>query len=128
MANYSEGVLDVKIVNILKQINTVPLDPTVGISIVQGVEEPGVSVNLAVVENSIRPHYHKVSDEIYTVLKGKGMLTVGSTTKEVSEGDVISIPKGEVHGFVNTGQEPALILFSSGPKFVPETDRFFPEE
>lgn len=115
-----------KVVNILKKINDLPVDPQAGIIIVKGAEEEGVSVSLAVVENRIRPHYQKVSDEIYTILRGKGLVTVGSHTKEVSEGDVIAIPKGEVHSFVNTGQEPCLVLFSSGPKFDPETDRFFP--
>jgi len=115
-----------KVVNILQKINQVSVDPEVGIAIVHGAEEDGVSVSLAVVVDRIRPHYQKVSDEIYTILRGKGLVTVGSQTKEVSEGDVVAIPKGEVHSFVNTGQEPCLVLFSSGPKFVPETDRFFP--
>lgn len=115
-----------KVVNILQKINQVPIDPEVGIAIVYGAELAGVSVSLAVVEDRIRPHYQKVSDEIYTILRGKGLVTVGSHTKEVSEGDVIAIPKGEVHSFVNTGQEACWVLFSSGPKFVPETDRFFP--
>lgn len=117
-----------KIVNLLDAMKRTPVDPAVGIAVVPGVAEPGVSLGLAVVEKSIRPHYQKVSDEIYYVLKGRGRLTVNGVARELAEGDSVAIPKGQVHGFENTGEEPCLILFASGPKFVPETDRFFPDE
>lgn len=113
--------------NVLEKMSQTPMDPDVGITIVTGGELPGVSLGLAVVKDRIRPHYQKVSDEIYYVLRGEGELTVGGETSHIREGDVVIIPKGLVHGFVNSGSTPCLILFSSGPKFVPETDRFFPD-
>lgn len=116
-----------KIVNILEEMNKTSIDPEVGIAVVQGTAEPGVSIGLAVVTDSIRPHYQKISDEIYYVLKGKGEITIDEEIQALKEGDVVSIPKGSVHGFKNTGHEPCLILFSSGPKFEPDRDRFFPE-
>ena len=115
------------IINLLERVKDTPVDPAVGIAIVSGVAEPGVSIGLAVVHDRIKPHYQKVSDEIYYVLKGCGKLTVGDETRELKEGDTAAIPKGHVHGFVNTGHEPCFILFTSGPKFDPETDRFFPD-
>lgn len=116
-----------EVVNILDNMAKTPVDPAVGIAIVQGVAEPGVSIGLAVVRDRIRPHYQKVSDEIYFVLQGQGEITVGGEKRQLRQGDVAAIPRGLVHGFVNTGQEPCLILFSSGPKFEPEKDRLFPE-
>ena len=116
-----------QVVNLLDNMAKTPIDPAVGIAIVQGVAEPGVSIGLAVVKDRIKPHYQKVSDEIYYIIRGKGQLTVGGETIELREGDTAAIPKGQVHGFVNTGEEPCLVLFSSGPKFEPETDRFFPD-
>ncbi len=113
-------------VSILENMAKTPIDPAVGIAIVQGVSLPGVSMGLAVVKNSIRPHYQKVSDEIYFILQGQGEITIGEETRKLQQGDVVAIPKGYVHGFVNTGSEPCLVLFSSGPKFEPEKDRFFP--
>jgi len=94
---------------------------------VPGVSEPGVSIGLAVVQDRIKPHYQKISDEIYYLLQGEGELTIGCETRKLTAGDTVAIPKGQVHGFVSTGSEPCLILFASGPKFDPETDRFFPE-
>lgn len=116
-----------RVVNVLAKISEVPIDPEVGIAIIKGAELPGVSVSMAVVKDRIRPHYQKVSDEIYTIIKGKGQASIGSETRELQEGDVVAIPKGEVHSFINTGAEPCLLLFSSGPRFDAETDRFFPE-
>lgn len=116
-----------KIINLLDGIAKTPIDPAVGIALVQGVSEPGVSIGLAVVKDQIKPHYQKISDEIYYIISGQGNLTVGEETRALRQGDVAAIPKGQVHGFVNTGTEPCLVLFSSGPKFEPEKDRFFPE-
>lgn len=116
-----------EIVNVLKNMEKTLIDPSVGIAIVQGGALPGVSIGLAVVQDRIRPHYQKVSDEIYYVLQGQGILTVGEESRDLSKGDVATIPKGQVHGFVNTGKEPCYILFASGPRFDPETDRFFPD-
>ena len=116
-----------EIVNVLDRMQQTPIDPEVGIAIVQGTAEPGVSVGLAVVKDCIRPHYQKVSDEIYYIVQGRGTVTIGGESRELKQGDVVSIPKGQVHGFVNTGTEPCLVLFASGPKFEPDKDRFFPE-
>lgn len=115
------------VVNVLANMAKTPIDPEVGIAIVPGVAEPGVSIALAVVEKAIRPHYQKVSDEVYYVLRGEGEVTVGRETRSVRTGDVVAIPKGQVHSFVNKGNEPCLILFASGPKFEADKDRFFPD-
>lgn len=115
-------------VNILNKVSSTPIDPEVGIAIIKGSELPGVSVSLAVVKDRIRPHYQRISDEIYTIIKGQGQIKIGAETMELQEGDVVAIPKGEVHSFINTGEEPCLLLFSSGPRFDAETDRFFPEQ
>lgn len=116
------------IINILEQMKNTPIDDKVGIAVVKGVEEPGVSIGLAVVKDRIRPHYQKISDEIYYILEGEGEAFIGEESHHVKQGDVLSIPKGTVHSFINKGQEPCLILFSSGPRFDPDTDRFFPDE
>lgn len=116
-----------KLINLLAEAAVTPIDPAVGIALVQGIAEPGVSLGLAVVSDRIRPHYQKISDEIYYIIQGQGQLTVGDKTQELRQGDAATIPKGQVHSFINTGVEPCLVLFASGPKFEPETDRFFPD-
>lgn len=126
MNNAGGEVDSMEVVNLLEKMKRTPVDSAVGIAVVAGVAEPGVSIGMAVVEKTIRPHYQKVSDEIYFVLRGCGRLTVGTETRELKEGDVAAIPKGTVHGFENTGPEPCLVVFASGPKFEADKDRFFP--
>ena len=44
------------------------------------------------------PHRHNVSETIY-VLKGNGRAILGDQTIELSEGDTLFIPAGQVHEF-----------------------------
>lgn len=42
-------------------------------------------------------HYHRVSEEIYFILSGRGEMTVGTESREIVEGDAILIPPGAWH-------------------------------
>ncbi len=57
--------------------------------------------NLGVVENTLPPgsvgcpfHWHLREDEVFYVLKGRGILRYGDTTREIGPGDCISCPAG----------------------------------
>lgn len=43
------------------------------------------------------PHYHKLSEEFYFILKGEGTMTVSEKTETIREGDAVLIPAGEWH-------------------------------
>lgn len=47
--------------------------------------------------SSTQRHYHKLSEEIYFVLSGRGIMEVDGSTREVSVGDGILIPPGAWH-------------------------------
>jgi len=59
--------------------------------------------------NTIEEHIDPV-EEIYLILKGGGLMKVGSETKEVGEGDSIWIPAGEPHALENTKDEETFVL------------------
>ncbi len=59
--------------------------------------------------NTIEEHVDPV-EEIYLVFKGGGLMTVGSETREVGEGDSIWIPAGEPHALKNTKEEETFVL------------------
>ena len=44
---------------------------------------------------SLQLHHHR--DEIWTIVAGRGLITVGEETREMSAGDVVKIRKGEKH-------------------------------
>lgn len=60
-------------------------------------------------------HHHLATEEIYYILRGAGVMTVGDDTREVSAGDAVFIPRGEAHTMENTGSGPMTILLVCGP-------------
>jgi quercetin dioxygenase-like cupin family protein len=45
-------------------------------------------------------------DEVIIVLDGQATLDDGRAQRVVSAGDIVVIPAGQVHGFVNSGEGP----------------------
>lgn len=62
-------------------------------------------------------HFHEVLEEIYYILSGSGVMTVGDETQAVGSGDAIFIPKNQVHSLTNTGDEDMKLLLVCGPAF-----------
>jgi quercetin dioxygenase-like cupin family protein len=56
-----------------------------------------------------RPHMHPEVEESFHVLSGTLTLRIDGTTVHAVSGDYINIPRGAVHGWQNTGSEPAVI-------------------
>jgi len=55
---------------------------------------------------SIQPHYHTDFEEIYYILSGYGLMTIGEEKQEISRGDVVYIPSPAQHALLNTGNVP----------------------
>jgi quercetin dioxygenase-like cupin family protein/multimeric flavodoxin WrbA len=58
-----------------------------------------------------KKHIHKDAEEVIYILAGKGMSGIGDTEKEMSRGDTMYVPRGEVHWFHNPFDEPVEMLF-----------------
>jgi mannose-6-phosphate isomerase-like protein (cupin superfamily) len=71
---------------------------------------------------AVTPHQHQELEEIYYVLSGKGLMTVGDDTREVSTGDAIYVPRGKRHTLNNTGSDPIKLLLVCGPAFFYEDE------
>ncbi|MFN7926584.1 MAG: cupin domain-containing protein [Blastocatellia bacterium] len=54
---------------------------------------------------TVMPHTHEVLEEIYYILSGSGVMTIGEEAQNVSAGDAIYIPKNNRHTLTNTGNE-----------------------
>jgi mannose-6-phosphate isomerase-like protein (cupin superfamily) len=61
-------------------------------------------------------HSHVDSDKVYYVLKGQGMVTVGTEKKELGSGEITIAPAGEDHGVFNHTQDKLVILVFMAPK------------
>jgi quercetin dioxygenase-like cupin family protein len=56
-------------------------------------------------------HLHRNADEFFIVLEGYGEIYVDDGTAAAGKGDVIWTPRGEWHGFANTGSEDVVLVW-----------------
>lgn len=61
-------------------------------------------------------HNHE-NEQCYFILKGGGIMTVGSEEERVNEGDCIFIPSDEPHGLVNDGKDALVYYSCASPSF-----------
>lgn len=66
-------------------------------------------------------HHHKIKDEIFYLLKGKGTVTLNGESETIKEGDVIYVPKDTIHSFV---LEKDSILLGAGTKPYDPDDEY----
>ncbi len=70
----------------------------------------------AVYDTSLRPgekielHSHPFFEEIYYVLSGYGLMTIGDEKEEISRGDVVYIPYLAPHMLLNTAEVPLRFM------------------
>ena len=67
-------------------------------------------------------HYHRLSEEIYYLIEGRGMMEIDGETREISVGDVILIPAGAWHQI--SAIEPLRFLCCCSPPYSHE-DTYF---
>ncbi len=67
-------------------------------------------------------HLHEQGDELFYVVSGRGIATLGELTEEIGPGDVIFIPRNAVHRIKNlTHDEPLrVVFFMDSPELVEE--------
>ena len=60
-------------------------------------------------------HIHKNEDEAFYVLEGEIKVLIGARTITAPAGSFVLIPRGTVHAFCRSGQEPAKLLAIFAP-------------
>jgi mannose-6-phosphate isomerase-like protein (cupin superfamily) len=76
------------------------------------------------VEQATERHYHRLTEEIYFVLKGQGRMEVDGETTHVRPGDAVLIPAGAWHTLENNGTSELRILCCCAPPYSHD-DTFF---
>jgi mannose-6-phosphate isomerase-like protein (cupin superfamily) len=77
----------------------------------------GVSHHLVQVRDREKPHIHKLHDGTVVMVKGRGYLMMENRRIDLSAGDIVYIPRGAVHYFVNTASEPTVAFVVFSPPF-----------
>jgi mannose-6-phosphate isomerase-like protein (cupin superfamily) len=58
---------------------------------------------------------HEDTDQILTFVSGTGEATVSGQKRAVAQGDLVVVPAGRKHNFVNTGENPLILYTVYGP-------------
>lgn len=63
-------------------------------------------------------HRHGQSEELYHILQGQGLLTLGAETLTLIPGDTVCIVRGTPHRIRNTGGEDLRLLCCCTPPYA----------
>jgi mannose-6-phosphate isomerase-like protein (cupin superfamily) len=65
-------------------------------------------------------HIHRLTEEIYHITQGEGLMHLAGHVFMVKTGDTICIPPENPHAFENTGTVPLILLCCCGPSYSRE--------
>ena len=65
-------------------------------------------------DGEIGEEIHEV-DQILTFVSGTGKAIVGGQTRNVAQGDLVVVPAGKKHNFLNAGPNPLVLYTVYGP-------------
>ena len=66
--------------------------------------------------------YHKKRSEVWTIIKGKGLITLNDKVKEHSKGDTILIPQGMKHRIENNTKDKVVFIEIQTGSYFGEDD------
>ncbi|MDP1612735.1 MAG: cupin domain-containing protein [Sulfuritalea sp.] len=72
-------------------------------------------------------HRHALSEELYHVTSGSGLMTLGAARFKVGAGDTVLIPPGTPHCIEATGAEALRILCCCSPPYAHEDTELLEE-
>ncbi len=66
-------------------------------------------------KGEIGEEVHEDIDQILTFVSGTGEAQISGSKKKVAQGDLVVVPAGTKHNFVNTGPNPLVLYTVYGP-------------
>jgi len=63
----------------------------------------------------VQEHRHRIQEQIYYVLEGEGLLTLGKARHLMRPHDYVYVPPGVPHSFTNTGTAGLVFLVVTTP-------------
>ncbi len=62
-------------------------------------------------------HSHPANEQVYVIIRGRGLMTVGDGEQEVGPGTLVLVPPGTGHAILNRGDEPLVFVSATAPPF-----------
>ena len=60
---------------------------------------------------------HPANEQVYVIVRGRGIMRVGDEQQEVGPGTMVFIPPGAGHAIRNTGEEPLVYVSATSAPF-----------
>lgn len=87
-----------------------------------GETAPMTAMRMIVAEGQGAPlHMSHEEDKLFQILRGQLLFVIGGDRIEAAAGDVLFVPRGQVHGFCAQGAEGEMLLVATPARH----DRFF---
>jgi mannose-6-phosphate isomerase-like protein (cupin superfamily) len=69
---------------------------------------------------SVQPlHQHDTQEQVYVIVRGRGVMLVGDEEQEVGEGTLIVVPLRTPHAIRNESDAPMTYISATSPPFMP---------
>jgi quercetin dioxygenase-like cupin family protein len=94
-----------------------PLGPTENIKITNLGQGQGASHHVVQIRDREPPHIHRLHDVTVILTRGRGYLIMDGRRIQLTEGDIVHIPRGVPHYYVNTAPHPAVAFVIFSPPF-----------
>ncbi len=62
-------------------------------------------------------HRHDTHEQVYVIVRGRGVMIVGGDEKEVAEGTLVYVPPRSDHAIRNTSDEMMCYISATSPPF-----------
>ncbi len=94
-----------------------PLAPGENIKVANLGRSASASQHIVQIRDREILHVHKLHDGTVTLLRGQGYLVLADKRIDLKAGDVIHIPRGVAHQYVNGASEATVVLAVYAPAF-----------
>jgi mannose-6-phosphate isomerase-like protein (cupin superfamily) len=108
---------ELKQLDLAKVVAANPLGPGENIKITTLGQGTGASHHVVQVRDRESPHLHQTHDGTVMLVSGHGYLMMAKKRIELSAGDIVYIPRGIVHYYVNTAPQPSIAFVVFSPPF-----------
>lgn len=94
-----------------------PLAPGENIKVANLGRSASASQHVVQIRDREVLHVHKVHDATVTMLRGYGYLVLDKSRINLKAGDVVHIPRGVAHQYVNISSDPTVAMAVYSPPF-----------
>jgi mannose-6-phosphate isomerase-like protein (cupin superfamily) len=104
-------------VDLVKVLADNPLKPGENTKLITLGQGQGASHHVVQIRDRESPHLHKAHDGTVIMARGRGYLVMDKRQIRLAAGDIVHIPRGVPHYYVNTDLEPTVAFVIFAPPF-----------